>query len=80
MRKVFRVSRMSISKANEGNLFILRYKLEQRYGLILHFWGSPSFAPPHLFRTSEEALKCAKKHYPNCVVYDNYSGANTQRK
>lgn len=79
MKKVFRISEMPISKTNEGNPNILRYKLEQRFGLIFHFWGSPSFAPPHLFARVEDALKCAKEHYPNCVVYDNHSGANTAK-
>lgn len=80
MRKVFRISEMECAKQHRNILNVLHYKLEQRFGLIFHFWGSPSFAPPHLFCTAEEALECAKEHYPNCVVYDNYSGNNTQCK
>ena len=78
MKKVFRISEIECAKQHINNPRIAHYKLEQRFGLIFHFWGSPSFAPPHLFPTDKEAFKCAKEHYPNCVVYDNYSGAKTK--
>ena len=71
MKKVFRISKIAISKANEGNPNIFRYRLEQRFGLLIHFWGSPSFAPPHLFTNYGGAYKCAKEHCPDCDIYNH---------
>lgn len=40
-----------------GNPY-LPWKIEERYILLffIRWWDSPSFAPPHLFNTKEEAF------------------------
>ena len=51
------------------------YRIEQRYTLLffIHWWGTPSFAPPHLFENDCDTMRHIKKHYPNAIVYDYYS-------
>lgn len=51
----------------------LWFKIEQKYTLLFffHWWGTPTFDPPHSFRYYDDALKCIKEHYPNAIVYDN---------
>ena len=59
---------MDVSDINRDNPNVLRYKLEQRFTILpfVHFWGSPFFAPPHLFTTEDDAYnylsEMAKKH------------------
>ena len=75
MRKVFRIIKNELSKEGEKAFHALRYKIEQRYTLLffIHWWGTPSFEPPHLFENDCDAMKFIKKHYPNAIVYDYYS-------
>lgn len=53
----------------------LLYKIEQRYTIFffIHWWGTPSFAPPHLFENDCDAMRCIKRYCPNAIVYDYYS-------
>ena len=67
--KEFRIIQIS------DNPNALQYKLEQHYGFwFIKWWNSPSFPPPHLFFTPGGAIRRAKEAYPDCVVYDHYSG------
>lgn len=53
----------------------LLYRIEQRYTLLffIHWWGIPTFAPPHLFESPNSAAKAIKDKYPNAIIYDYYS-------
>lgn len=79
MRKVFRITKNELSEAGKQAFHPFWYRIEQRYTLLLffHWWGTPTFAPPHNFENVYDALKYIEEHYPNAIVYDNYSGANT---
>lgn len=70
MRKLFRVIKMDVSKELEENPLVLRYKIEQRYTILffIHWWGTPSFAPPHAFATEREAELCVWHKYPNAGI------------
>ena len=75
MRKVFRIIKNKLSEEGEKAPHALRYKIEQRYTLLffIHWWGTPSFEPEHLFENDCDAMKKIKKHYPDAIVYDYYS-------
>lgn len=72
MRKVFRIIKNKLSEEGEKAPHALRYKIEQRYTLLffIHWWGTPSFEPEHMFENDCDAMKKIMKHYPNAIVYD----------
>ena len=81
MTKMFRIKRIDIAEANKNNPYVLNAKIEQRYNILfglLHYWNTPSFAPPHLFHDDQEALRYIKSKFPDAVVYDNYTGNTCQ--
>lgn len=82
MRKVFRISKNELSEAGKQAFHPLWYRIEQRYTFLffIHWWGTPTFAPPHYFEKANDAYNYIKKHYPKAVIYDNHSGNNTQCK
>lgn len=67
--KEFRIVKIEYAKGHEDNPNVFKYKIEQRFGLIFHFWGSPEFAPPHLFVTAQAAYDYVKKIIPRSAVY-----------
>jgi len=75
--KEFRIVKVS----DNPNPNVLRYQLEQRYRFLyfIRWWMSPNFAPPHIFKTTNEAFLCAKEHFPKCVVYDTCSNESTNK-
>lgn len=75
MRKVFRIIKNKLSEEGEKAPYALRYKIEQRYTLLffVHWWGTPSFEPEHMFENDCDAMKKIMKHYPNAIVCDYYS-------
>jgi len=75
MRKVFRIIKNDLSKEGSMAFYPLLYRIEQRHTVLffIHWWGTPSFAPPHLFTNDCDAIKHIKEHYPNVIVYDYYS-------
>jgi len=48
----------------------LEYKIEERYTFLffIHWWDSPQFAPPHLFRTYQEAYDFIKGQNPKAII------------
>lgn len=74
MRKKFRIVKNDLHAPEAFHP--LWYRVEQRYTLLffIHWWDTPSFAPPHLFETDNEAAKTIKDKYPNAIIYDCYSG------
>lgn len=75
MRKVFRIIKNELSEEGAKASHPLRYKIEKRYTLMffIHWWGTPSFPPPHLFENDCAAMKYIMEHCPNAIVYDYYS-------
>lgn len=55
----FRIIRMKLSREAEKAYHPLRYRIEQQqiflFGLF-RYWSTPTFAPPHLFEKSDEAV------------------------
>ena len=49
---------------------ILPYKILERYTLFffIHWWGNPTFAPPHLHQTYEEAYNYLIEQNPDAVL------------
>jgi hypothetical protein len=49
---------------------ILPYHIQERYTIFffIHWWGTPTFAPPHLHQTYKEAYNYIKKQYPNAII------------
>lgn len=82
MRKVFRIIKNELSKEGAKAFHPLWYRIEQRHTLLffIHWWGTPSFAPPHLFENDCAAMNHIKEHYPNAIVYDYYSENKYQNK
>lgn len=75
IRKKFRIVKNELSEEGLKAFHPLRYRIEQRYTLLffIHWWGTPTFEPPHNFEHDYDALKHIKEHYPNAIVYDYYS-------
>lgn len=46
------------------------WKIQERYTLFffIKWWNSPSFAPPHLFKTKEEAFAYLVNKFDDDVV------------
>lgn len=78
MKKKFRIVRNNLSEEGEKAFHPLRYKIEQRRTILffIHLWSTPDFGPPHNFEHSLEAVNHIKEHYPNAVIYDDYSPVN----
>jgi hypothetical protein len=82
MRKVFRIIKNELSEEGTKAFHPLWYRIEQRHTVLffIRWWGTPSFAPPHLFENDCDAMKHIKKHYPNAIVYDYYSENKCKNK
>lgn len=70
--KVFRIVKI-VGRANKNSPYVIRYKIEQRFTFLsfIHWWGSPKFAPPHLFVTANKAFTHIICKVPDAVVYDD---------
>lgn len=64
-KKVFRIVKFS----NSRNAYHYRIEVRHTILLVLHWWSTPEFEPPHLFYTSKAAAQAIKEHYPNAVIY-----------
>ena len=60
----YRIVKMDVLDMLKDNPIVFRYKIEERYSFmgIFHFWGTPEFAPPHMFHDKDEAIECIKGH------------------
>lgn len=65
MKKVFRIVKFS----NSRNAYHYRVEVRHTILLVLHWWGTPEFEPPHLCYTVKEAQNIIKEHHPNAVIY-----------
>lgn len=77
--KTFRLVRILLSEEGEKAFHPLRCKIEQRHSLLfglVKWWGSPQFAPPHLFKDDTAACKYIWERYPKATIIDNYTGNN----
>lgn len=52
---------------------ILPYHIQQRYTIFffIHWWGSPTFTPPHLHQTYMEAYNYIKEQCPNAIIQES---------
>ena len=52
---------------------ILQYHIQQRYTIFffIHWWGTPTFAPPHLHQTYIEAYNYIKEQCPNSIIQES---------
>ena len=82
MRKKFRIVKNELSEEGLKAFHPPRYRIEQRHTFLffIHWWGTPSFEPPHLFENDCYAMKYITKHYPNAIVYDYYSENKCKNK
>lgn len=80
MRKKFRIVRNDVVCPEAFHPYW--YRIEERYTLLFffHWWGTPSFAPPHLFENDCAAMKHIKEYHPNAIVYDYYSENKCKNK
>ena len=69
MKKIFRILKNDL--ACPEAFHPLWFRIEQRYTLLFffHWWGTPTFEPPHNFEHDYDALKYIKEHCPNSIVY-----------
>ena len=72
--KHFRINKIDVSKLNENNPYVLRYRIEQRHTFMFffHYWSSPMFAPPHMFHSVTQAICAITEKYPNANIDYNY--------
>ena len=56
----------------------LRWRIEERYTLLffIHWWNTPSFAPPHNFEFYNDAVKYILEQKPNAVILMNQKRNN----
>ncbi len=52
---------------------ILPYHIQERYTVFffIHWWGTPTFAPPHLHQTYMEAYNYIKEQCPNAIIQES---------
>ena len=52
---------------------ILPYKIQERYTILffIHWWSTPTFAPPHLHDNYVDAYNYIKEQYPNAIIESN---------
>ena len=64
LKKKFRIVKL------DTEYHISDYKIEERYTLFffIHWWGTPSFAPPHLHETYEKAYQYLKEQRKNAII------------
>lgn len=82
LRKKFRIVNNELTEEGKKAFHPYWYRIEQRHTLLFffHWWGTPTFEPPHYFEKVCDAMKHIKNHYPNAIVYDYYSGNNCKSK
>lgn len=63
-RKHFRIIR------EERVIGILPYRIQERYTIFffIHWWSTPTFAPPHLFDSYWDAYDYIKMECPNAII------------
>lgn len=71
MRKKFRIVRNDVACPEAFHPYW--YRIEERYTLLFffHWWGTPSFAPPHLFENEsqrEEVYAHEKRHIEDRIM------------
>ena len=71
MRKKFRIVHNKLSEEGKKAFHALLYRIEQRYTILffIHWWGTPSFEPPHNFEFTCDAIRHIKKHYSKAIIY-----------
>lgn len=71
MTKTFRIVKNDLSEEALNAFHPLRYRIEQRNTILLfiHWWSTPTFAPPHNFETIKEASDYIREYYPNAIIY-----------
>lgn len=49
---------------------ILPYRIQERYTILffIHWWSTPTFAPPHLHDTYTEAYNYIKEQRPKAII------------
>ena len=49
---------------------ILPFRILERHTILffIHWWSTPTFAPPHLHQTYEEAYSYIKEECPNAAI------------
>ena len=52
---------------------VLPYHIQERYTIFffIHWWGTPTFAPPHLHQTYMEAYNYIKEQCPNAIIQES---------
>lgn len=70
LKKKFRIIKNELSEEGAKAYHPLWYKIEERYTLFffIHWWGTPSFAPPHLHETYEKAYQYLKEQRKNAII------------
>lgn len=58
MKKTFRIVRNKLSEEAEKSFHPYRYRIEVRHTIFffVHWWSTPTFAPPHLFEKLDDAI------------------------
>ena len=70
-KTIFRIVKRDIPTDLTGNPNIYRYRIEQRYNFVLvRWWSTPEFAPPHNFVTKEEAIEYIKLECKDPIIYE----------
>ena len=49
-----------------------KYKIEQRRTILffIHWWSTPEFEPPHLFKDASDAVNAITDHHKTNFVVD----------
>ena len=49
------------------------YKIEERYTILffIHWWSTPTFAPPHRHPSYESAYKYILEQNPKAIIINN---------
>lgn len=73
MKKIFRIVKRDVTESVsfQKDAKWLYYKVEQKFRIfgIPAYWGSPSFAPPHLFHDIDDAVERINRKCDNARIY-----------
>lgn len=71
MKTIFRIVKRDVSHRLKDNPYVLLYKIEQKFRIfgIPAYWGTPTFAPPHLFHDIDDAVERINKKCKNASKY-----------
>jgi hypothetical protein len=72
-KKHFRIVRNNLSKEAEKSYHPLRYRIEERYTIFffIHWWSTPTFAPPHNHETYTDAYQYIKDMCSDAIISSN---------